>query len=423
MAKLEKIENSVAEFKLDITPDKFEEGMKKAYTKNVKYINVPGFRKGKAPRAMIEKMYGAEVFYEDALNFVFGDVYEEAVKELELDVVDQPEITDVSEIKKGENTTLTVKVTVKPEVKLGKYKGIKLEKVEYNVSDEDVDAEISKLQERNSRVVEVEDRAVEKDDIAVIDFEGFKDGVAFAGGSGKDFELTIGSGQFIPGFEDQLIGANKGDDVTVNVTFPEDYHAEDLKGAAVEFKVKVNAIKKKELPALDDEFAKDVSEFDTFEELKNDTKAKLEKQNSDRAKAETEDKAIEAVAEKTEVEIPECMIKNQLENMLRDYDARLQGQGINLQQYFQMTGMTADSFKEQFKDHATKQVKISLTLEAIAKAEKVEASAEDVEAEYNKIAESYQMKAEDIKKFIHEDDIKDGIINRKVVEMIVEQSK
>ncbi len=423
MAKLEKTENSVAEFKFDITPEKFEEGMKKSYSKNVKYINVPGFRKGKAPRPMIEKMYGAEVFYEDALNFVFGDVYEEAVNELGLDVVDNPEITDVSEIKKGENITLSVKVTVKPDVKLGKYKGIKVEKVEYNVSDEDVDAEISKLQERNSRIVEVEDRVVEKDDIAVIDFEGFKDGVAFEGGAGKDFELTIGSGQFIPGFEDQLIGANKGDDVTVNVTFPEDYHAEDLKGAAVEFKVKINAIKKKELPELDDEFAKDVSEFDTFAELKDDTKAKLEKQNSDRAKAETEDKAIEAVAEATEVEIPECMINNQLENMLRDYDARLQGQGLSLQQYFQMTGMTADSFKEQFKDNATKQVKVSLTLEAIAKAEKVEASAEDIEEEYNRIAEAYQMKAEDIKKFVREEDIKDGIINRKVVEMIVAESK
>lgn len=423
MAKLEKIENSVAEFNLDITPEKFEEGMNKAYQKNVKYINVPGFRKGKAPRAMIEKMYGAEVFYEDALNAVFGDVYEEAVKELELEVVDNPEITDVGEIKKGENVTLSVKVTVKPEVKLGKYKGIKVEKVEYNVSDEDVDAEISKLQERNSRVVEVDDRAVAKDDIAVIDFEGFKDGVAFEGGAGKDFEFTIGSGQFIPGFEDQLIGANKGDDVAVNVTFPEDYHAEDLKGAAVEFKVKINAIKKKELPELDDEFAKDVSEFDTLEELKNDTKEKLQKSNNDRAKAETEDKAIEAVAETTEVEIPECMINHQLDNMLRDYDARLQGQGISLQQYFQMTGMTADKFKEQFKENAEKQVKVSLTLEAIAKAEKVEATAEEVEEEYNKIAENYQMKADDIKKFIHEDDIKDGIVNRKVVELIVAQSK
>lgn len=423
MAKLEKIENSVAEFKLDITPEKFEEGMQKSYKKNVKYINVPGFRKGKAPRNMVEKLYGPEVFYEDALNFVFGDVYEDAVKELELDVVDNPEITDVSEIKNGENVTLSVKVTVKPEVKLGKYKGIKLEKVEYNVSDEDLDAEISRLQERNSRVVEVEDRAIEKDDIAVIDFEGFKDGVAFDGGAGKDFELTIGSGQFIPGFEDQLIGANKGDDVTVNVTFPEDYHAEDLKGAAVEFKVKVNAIKKKELPALDDEFAKDVSEFDTLEELKKDTKEKLEKQNNDRAKAETEDKAIEAVAEKTAVEIPECMINHQLDNMLRDYDARLQGQGITLQQYFQMTGMTADKFKEQFKEYAEKQVKISLTLEAIAKAEKVEATAEDIEEEYKKIADNYQMKTEDIKKFISEEDIKDGIVNKKVVEMIVAESK
>ena len=422
MAKLVKSENSIAEFNFEISPEKFEEGMKKAYSKNVKHINVPGFRKGKAPRAMIEKLYGAEIFYEDALNFVLPDAYDEAVKELELEPVDRPDI-DVEDIKNGENVVVIAKVQLKPEVKLGKYTGIKLEKVEYTVSDEDVDAEISKLQERGARIVEVEDRAVEKDDIAVIDFEGFKDGVAFEGGAGKDFELTIGSGQFIPGFEDQLIGANKGDDVTVNVTFPEDYHAEDLKGAAVEFKVKINAIKKKELPALDDEFAKDVSEFDTFAELKEDTKKKLQESKDAQAKAETEDKAVEAVAEKTEVEIPDCMVEQQLNTMLRDYDARLQGQGISLQQYFQMTGMTADKFKEQFKDHATKQVKVSLTLEAIAKAEKVEATAEDVEAEYTKIAESYQMKAEDIKKFIAEDDIKDGIVNRKVVELIVEQAK
>ena len=422
MAKLVKTENSVAEFNFEITPEKFEEGMKKAYNKNVKHINVPGFRKGKAPRAMIEKMYGEEIFYEDALNFVLPDAYDEAVKELDLEPVDRPDI-DVEDIKKGENVVVIAKVQLKPEVKLGKYKGIKLEKVEYTVSDEDVDAEIAKLQERGSRIVEVEDRAVEKDDIAVIDFEGFKDGVAFEGGAGKDFELTIGSGQFIPGFEDQLIGAKKGDDVLVKVKFPEEYHSEELKGADAEFKVKINAIKKKELPALDDEFAKDVSEFDTLKELKADVEKKLKESKDAQAKAETEDKAIEAVADKTEVEIPECMIEQQLNMMLRDYDARLQGQGLNLQQYFQMTGMTADTFKAQFKDHATKQVKVSLTLEAIAKAEKVEATAEDVEAEYTKIAENYQMKAEDIKKFIAEEDIKDGIVNKKVVELIVEQAK
>ncbi len=422
MAKLEKIEKSVAEFKLEITPEKFEEGMKKAYAKNVKYINVPGFRKGKAPRAMVEKLYGEEIFYEDAVNAVLPDAYDEAVKELDIEPVDKPDIT-VDDIKKGENVVISVKVQLKPEVKLGKYKGIELEKVEYTVNKADVDAEIAKLQERNARIVEVDDRAVAKDDIAVIDFEGFKDGVAFEGGAGKDFELTIGSGQFIPGFEDQLIGANKGDDVTVNVTFPKDYHADDLKGAAVEFKVKINAIKKKELPALDDEFAKDVSEFDTIADLKKDTKKKLKEAKDAQAKAETEDKAVELVADKTKVDIPECMIEQQLNMMVRDYDARLQGQGITLQKYFEMTGMTIDKFKEQFKDHATKQVKVSLTLEAIAKAEKVEATAKDIEAEYKKIADNYQMKVEDIKKFVPEEEIKDGIVNKKVVEFIVAEAK
>lgn len=422
MAKLKKKENGIAEFVFEITLEKFEEGMKKSYSKNVKYINVPGFRKGKAPRNMVEKLYGSEIFYEDAVNFVLPDAYDEAVSELELEPVDKPEI-DIKDIVKGENVVVTAKVQLKPEVKLGKYKGIKLEKVEYTVSDEDVDAEISKLQERGARVVEIDDRAVLKDDIAVIDFEGFVDGVAFDGGKGSDFELTIGSGQFIPGFEDQLIGADKGDEVTVKVTFPEDYHSEDLKGKDAEFKVTVKDIKKKELPALDDEFAKDVSEFDTLAELKEDTKKNLQSKKDDQAKAETEDKAVETVAGETEVEIPECMIEQQLNIMLRDYDARLQGQGISLQQYFQMTGMTADKFKEQFKDHAKNQVKVSLTLEAIAKAEKVEATEEDIENEYKKIADNYQMKAEDIKKFIKEDDIKDGIINKKVVEMIVSEAK
>ena len=421
-AKLEKIENGVAEFKIEVEPGVFEEGMEKAYRKNVKHINVPGFRKGKAPRKMIEKMYGESIFYEDAVNFVCPDAYDAAVKELDLEPVDRPEI-DVEQIGEGKTLIITAKVTLKPEVKLGKYKGMKLEKVEYTVSDDDVDAELSNMREKGARIVTVDDRAVENGDIAVIDFEGFKDGVAFEGGAGKDHELTIGSGQFIPGFEEQLIGAKTGDEVTVKVTFPEDYHAEELKGADAEFKVKINAIKKKELPELDDEFAKDVSEFDTLAELKADVRAKLEKQKADMAKAETENKAVEAAAELSEVEIPDCMVEQQLNSMLRDYDARLQGQGLTLQKYFELTGMTTEKFKEQFKDHATKQVKISLTLEAIAKAEGFEVTDEDLEQEMQSIADTYKMPLEDIKKFVRAEELTDGILNKKTVEFLVAQAK
>lgn len=421
-AKLEKIENGVAEFKIEVEPGVFEEGMEKAYRKNVKHINVPGFRKGKAPRKMIEKMYGESIFYEDAVNFVCPDAYDAAVKELDLEPVDRPEI-DVEQIGEGKTLIITAKVTLKPEVKLGKYKGMKLEKVEYTVSDDDVDAELSNMREKGARIVTVDDRAVENGDIAVIDFEGFKDGVAFEGGAGKDHELTIGSGQFIPGFEEQLIGAKTGDEVTVKVTFPEDYHAEELKGADAEFKVKINAIKKKELPELDDEFAKDVSEFDTLAELKADVRAKLEKQKADMAKAETENKAVEAAAELSEVEIPDCMVEQQLNSMLRDYDARLQGQGLTLQKYFELTGMTPEKFKEQFKDHATKQVKISLTLEAIAKAEGFEVTDEDLEQEMQSIADTYKMPLEDIKKFVRAEELTDGILNKKTVEFLVAQAK
>ena len=422
MSKLEKIENSVAEFTFEVSSEAFEKGMDKAFAKNAKYFAVPGFRKGKAPRKMVEKMYGRGVLYEDALNFALPDEYDKAVEELKLEPVDKPEIDLDGDIVDGESIKIIAKVTVKPEVKLGKYKGITLEKVEYNVSSKDVDAEIEKLRENGARLETVEDRPVANGDIANIDYEGFKDGVAFDGGKGEAYDLTIGSGQFIPGFEDQLIGANAGDEVTVKVKFPEEYHSEELKGADAEFKVKVNAIKVKVLPELDDEFAKDVSEFETFKELKADIKKKLKEQAEARAKNEMNASAIEKVSELTKVEIPQCMIDSQLNTMMNDYDMRMQQQGLSLKQYFQMTGMTEDTFKKQFAEQAKNQVITTLTLDEIGKKEKIDAYADDIEAEYTKIAESYGMKAEQIKGYIPEDDIKKDIITRKVVDLIVENA-
>jgi len=421
-AKLEKLENNIAELKIEVDVAVFEEGMKKSYSKNAGHFNIPGFRKGKAPRKMIEQAYGEGVFYEDAINFVCPDAYDVAITELNIDPVDRPEI-DVEQVGNGQNFIFTAKVAVKPEVELGKYKGIEVAKVEYNVTDEEINAEVTKLQERNSRVVTVEDRAVENGDITTIDFEGFKDGVAFEGGTGKDFELTIGSGQFIPGFEEQLIGSSIGDEVLVKVTFPEDYQAEDLKGAPVEFKVKINAIKKKELPALDDEFAKDVSEFDTLQALKDDFKSKLTVQAENRQKSETENSAVEVVVDGAKVEIPECMIETQLNTIMRDYDMRLSQQGLSLEKYMQITGSTIETFKAQFKEQAEKQVKTSLTLEAIGKKEAFIASDEELETEYTTIAENYKMPVEEIKKYIPANDLKEDLITKKVVEFIVENAK
>jgi len=421
-AKLEKLENNIAELKIEVDAAIFEEGIKKSYSKNAGRFNIPGFRKGKAPRKMIEQAYGEGVFYEDAINFVCPDAYDVAITELNIDPVDRPEI-DVEQIGNGENFIFTAKVAVKPEVELGKYKGIEITKVEYNVTDEEINAEVTKLQERNSRIVTVDDRAVENGDITTIDFEGFKDGIAFDGGAGKDFELTIGSGQFIPGFEEQLVGRLIGDEVLVKVTFPEDYQAEDLKGAPVEFKVKVNAIKKKELPELDDEFAKDVSEFDTLQALKDDFKSKLTVQAENRQKSETENSAVEAVVETVKVEIPDCMIETQLNTIMRDYDMRLSQQGLSIEKYMEITGSTIETFKAQFKEQAEKQVKTSLTLEAIGKKEAFEASDEELEAEYTTIAENYKMPVEEIKKYIPANDLKEDLVTKKVVEFIVKNAK
>lgn len=422
MSTVEKVDKNVVSFEFSVSAEEFETGIEKAYKKNVGKINVQGFRKGKAPRKIIEKYYGAEIFYEDAINIVLPDAYDKAVEENNIFPVDQPEIDIKGEISKENGITFTAKVTVKPEFELGTYKGVKADKVSHRTLKKDIDAEIEKMRERNSRMVTVEDRAVQKDDIANIDYEGFVDGVAFEGGKGEGYDLTIGSGQFIPGFEDQLIGKNTGDDVEVNVTFPEEYHAEDLKGKAAVFKVKINSIKFKELPELDDEFAKDVSEFDTLEDLKKDVKEKLSAAGKEKAKHETEENVVKAVCDNTEIDIPEAMINSQIEKMIRDFDMQLRYQGLNLEQYMKYTGFTVDMLKEQYKEEATKNVKTSLILEKVCEVEKIEATDADVEKEYNTLAEQNGMKVEDIKKYINETDVKERIKAQKTIQFLVDNA-
>lgn len=419
MSTVEKVEKNVVSFEFSVSAEEFEKAVEKAYRKNVGKINVQGFRKGKAPRQIIERYYGKEIFYEDAINIVLPAAYDKAIEENSISPVDQPEIDIKGEISKENGVTFTAKVTVKPEFEMGTYKGIQATKVTHRTLKKDVDAEIEKLRERNARIVPVEDRAVLKDDIVNIDFEGFTDGVAFEGGKGENYDLTIGSNQFIPGFEDQLIGANTGDEVEVNVTFPEEYHAEELKGKPAVFKVKINGIKVKELPELDDEFAKDVSEFDTLEELQKDTKEKLATANKERAAHETEENVINAVSAATEIDIPDAMVETQIQNMIRDFDMQMRYQGMDLNQYMQYTGTTMEMLKDQFREEAQKRVKTSLILEKVCELEGIQASDAEVEKEYEKTAESSGMKVEDVKKYISEDDIQDRIKAQKTIDFLV----
>ena len=423
MGNVEKTDKNIVSFEFSVSPEEFEKAVQKAYKKNVKKINMPGFRKGKAPRIIIEKAYGKEVFYEDAINFVLPDAYDKAVEENGISPVAQPEVDLKSEkIEPDREIIFTAKVVVKPEFELGEYKGVKAEKAVYETTDENVNEEIEKLRERNSRLVPVEDRAVQADDIANIDFEGFVDDVAFEGGKGENFDLTIGSGQFIPGFEDQLLGKNVGDDVEVKVTFPEEYHAEDLAGKDAVFKVKINSLKVKELPEADDDFAMDVSEFDTLDEYKADIKAKLEKANEDKAKHETEQNVIDAVCANTEIDIPDEMIDSQIDSMIRDMDMQMRYQGIDLNTYMQYTGQTMDTIREQYKPEAEKRVKTTLVLEKVSEVEKIEPTDEDVENEYQKISEENGMKIDDIKKYIKEDDVKARIKAEKAINLLVESA-
>lgn len=425
-AVLGKKENNKVDFTIEISEVDFEKELQKAYLKNRARFNIPGFRKGKVPRKIIEMNYGEGIFYEEAINAILPHAYSDAVEELGLEPVDQP-IVDIEEIEKGKPILIKVEVIVKPEVVLGEYKGIEIEKVEYNVTDEHVEDELKSVQEMNGRIIDAGDRVVKVGDILTIDYAGYVDGAQFDGGTAEGQTLEIGSGRFIPGFEEQLVGKNKGEEVDVVVTFPEEYHAEDLKGKEATFKVTIHEIKEKELPELDDEFAKDVSEFDTIEEYKTSIREKLEEEFKNKEKAENENNLIEKVIENCQVDIPEAMVDSQLENELGEFDYRMRMQGLNLEQYLQITNSTEESLKEQLKPMAEKRVRGDLVLEAIGKAENIEVTEEDIDKELDKMADSY--KQEDKEKFIK--DMKKGdlafletaIINQKVIDLLVANAK
>lgn len=422
--KVEKTEKT-NELKLEFTVEaaKFEEAIQNVFKKSAKYFNIPGFRKGKAPFKMVEKMYGIEIFYEDAFNEVAPVAYEEGIKEEKLEVVSKPEI-DVVQMESGKDLIFTAIVATKPEVTLGKYKGIEIKKIEYNVSDEDVEHELGHMAERNARLVSVEDRPVEDGDTTVIDFEGFVDGVAFEGGKAENHELTIGSKTFIPGFEDQIIGMKIDEEKDINVKFPEEYFSKDLAGKDAVFKVKLHEIKKKEMPEINDELAKDVSEFDTLEELKASIREKQEEENKSKAKYETEDAAIEAVCKNAKVEIPEGMVEVEIDNMEKDIETKLSYQGMTLDNYLQIIGKTRAEFRDEYKSQAETQIKSRLVLEAVGKAEKIEASEEEVNEKLKEMATNYGKSEEELKnneQLINY--IKEGLKNEKTVDFIVSNAK
>ena len=424
-SKLEKTKNA-NEVKLEITVEakKFEDAIKKVYFKSAKYFNIPGFRKGKAPMQIVEKYYGKEIFYEDAFNEVAQEAMEEAVKEHDLEIVSHPDI-DVKQIEKGKDLIFTAVLQTKPEAELGKYKGIEIKKIEYNVSDEDIEHELGHMQEHNSRLISIEDRPVESGDIATIDFEGFVDGKAFDGGKAEGHDLEIGSNTFIPGFEDQVIGMKIDEEKDINVKFPEEYFSKDLAGKDATFKVKVHEIKKKELPKLDDEFAKDVSEFDTLEELKADIKEKQQKQNDEKAKYETQDAVIKAVCENVKVEIPDGMVEMEVDNMLKDIEQRLSYQGLKLEQYLQMMNKTEEDIRKEYEPQAIEGIKSRLALEAVIKAEKIEAEDKEIDKKMKEMAKNYGK--EDDKEFLKNENvrnyIKQGIESEKAINFLVENAK
>ncbi|MCI9251235.1 MAG: trigger factor [Lachnospiraceae bacterium] len=420
--QVEKLEKNMAKLTIEVSAEELEQGLQKAYLKNKNRINVPGFRKGKVPRQMIEKMYGPEIFYEDAANALIPDAYAKAMDECELELVSRP-VIDIVKIEKGQPFVFTAEVAVKPEVTLGAYKGIEVEKIDTAASEEEITAEVDKERDNNSRTITVEDRAVENGDMTVIDFEGFVDGTAFEGGKGTDYPLTIGSGAFIPGFEEQLVGAEIGREVDVNVTFPEEYHAKELAGKPAVFKCTVKEIKVKELPDADDEFVKDVSEFDTMEEYRADLKKKIEDRKAADAKAKKEDAVIEKIIEGAQMEIPEAMIDTQAESLVDDFAQRLMMQGMSLEQYAQYTGATVESMKNQMKPQAKKRIESRLVLEAVAAAENLEASEEDIEAEMNRMAESCKMELDKLKELISEEEKKNmrqDLSIQKAIELVTE---
>ena len=421
LVKSEKLEKSMHELQFSVDAEAFKAAIDKAYKREGKKYNVPGFRKGHAPRAVIEKMYGAEIFHYDAINDLFPAAYEEAVKAAGIEPVGRPEADVVSESLE-EGVVLKVVVAVKPEIKLGQYTGLKATKKVHTVEDADVDAEIARMQDRNGRVVTREGKA-ENGDTADIDFEGFVDGVAFEGGKAEHYNLVLGSGSFIPGFEEQVVGHEAGEEFDVNVTFPEEYQAKELAGKAAVFKIKLHEVKTKELPALDDEFAKDVSEFDTLAELKADIRKNMEESNEQQAALAVENDLVDQVIATIEGDIPEAMYENRMDEMVRDFEYRLAQQGLKLDLYLQYMGQTMDSFRASFKDQAEKQVKIRLALEAVAANENISVSDEDFENEIRRIADTYKMEIEKVKSLVNAEDVKKDLAVNKAIDFIKEKAE
>lgn len=425
MNQILKQENNTVTLKITVGSEAFENACKQAYNKNKGQFNIPGFRKGKATRAVIEKMYGEGVFFEDAIDIVFPEAYRNAVEELKLEVIDRPSL-DIEEIGKGKDLVMVINVQVKPEVKLGEYKGIEVKQVSAEVTEEDVETEINKMQEQNARMVTVEDRPVSDKDSILLNFCGSVDGVEFEGGKAENYSLVVGSNTFIPGFEEQLIGMNAGDSKDVVVTFPEDYHSEDLKGKEAVFAVEINEIKETQLPHIDDEFVKDTTEFETLEELKNDIRAKAAENKKKSAEDAMKNEVVEKLAENIEVEIPEVMVKNEVDNMLKDFENNLRYQGMDLNTYYQYTGTSKEILEDQMKEDAEKRVRISLAVDAVSKSEGVEATEEDMEAEYKKMADIYKLEVEKIKEIFQnsqDEAIKSTIVTRKTVDLLLENAK
>ncbi len=420
--QVENLEHNMAKLTIEVAVEEVEKALQAAYLKERKKISIPGFRKGKVPRQMIEKMYGPEIFYDDAANSMISEAYAKAYDECELEIVSQPQI-DVVQLEKGKPFIFTAEVAVKPEVTLGEYKGLKVDKYSTRVTQKEVDEEIEKERERNARTIEVTDRAVQDKDTVTLDFEGFVDGVAFDGGKGTDYPLTIGSGSFIPGFEEQLIGAELEKETEVNVTFPEDYQSEELAGKAATFKCTVHAIKAKELPELDDEFASDVSECETLEAYRAEVKKNIKERKEREGKEKREDQAVEQAVENAQMDIPQPMIDMQVRQMTDDFARRIQQQGLSMEQYFQFTGLTAEKMLEEMKPQAEKRIKTRLVLEAVVKAENIEISDERLDEELQKMADAYQMEVEKLKEFMGEKEkaqMKEDIAVQEAVTLVSE---
>ncbi len=425
--QVEKLEHNMAKLTIEVAAEELEKAIQSAYRKNKNKISVPGFRKGKVPRQLIEKMYGREVFYEDAANELIPGAYDKALDECEETIVSSPKI-EVEQIEAGKPFIFTAEVALKPEVKLGKYKGVKVEKQDISVTEEEVDEVVAKERDNNARNIEVEGRAVENGDIVTIDFEGFVDGVAFDGGKGENYPLTIGSGAFIPGFEEQLIGKNRDEEAEVNVTFPEDYHAEELKGKEALFKVAIKEIKTKELPALDDEFASEVSEFDTLEEYKEDIRKKIADRKEKDARNKKEEEVVDAIIADADMDIPDAMVETQQRQIMDEFAQRLQMQGLSLEQYYQFTGLNAQTMLEQVKPQAVRRIKSRLVLEAVVAAEGITASDEDYETEIARMSEVYSMEADKVKEMLESNEnakkqLMEDLAITKAADFVVEQAK